>query len=100
MVKNAGYEVVDLSKTTPLADQIEAIVSVREVDCGVDAVGFEAHGHGPGAGEDPAAVLNGLLEIVRFGGGMGIPGIYTAGDAEAKSEAVKRGTYAIDFGKA
>lgn len=99
VVKKAGYEVVDLSQKASLADQIEAILGVREVDCGVDAVGFEAHGHGPGAGEDPAAVINGLLDIVRFGGGMGLPGIYTAGDPEAKSEAVKQGRYGIDFGK-
>jgi len=100
VVKKAGYEIVDLSKSTPLPDQIEEILGHREVDCGVDCVGFEAHGHGPGAEDDPVAVLNGLLEIVRAGGGMGIPGIYTAGDAEAKTEAVKKGTYGLDFGKA
>ena len=31
-------------------------------------------------------MLNGLFEVVRAGGGMGIPGIYTAGDPEAKTE--------------
>lgn len=101
LVKKAGYEVVDLSKNTPLPDQIEAIFKEREVDCGVDCVGFEAHGHGSASGEeDPTAVLNGLFEVVRAGGGMGIPGIYTAGDSEAKTEAVKQGTYNLDFGKA
>jgi glutathione-independent formaldehyde dehydrogenase len=100
VVKKAGYEIVDLSKSTPLPDQIEAIFGEREVDCGVDCVGFEAHGHGPGAEDDPAAVLNGLFEIVRAGGGMGIPGIYSAGDPEAKNEAVKKGTFPLDFGKA
>ncbi|WP_323843990.1 alcohol dehydrogenase catalytic domain-containing protein [Microbulbifer magnicolonia] len=101
LVKKAGYEVVDLSKNTPLPDQIEAIFGEREVDCGVDCVGFEAHGHGSASGEeDPTAVLNGLFEVVRAGGGMGIPGIYTAGDPEAKTEAVKQGTYNLDFGKA
>jgi glutathione-independent formaldehyde dehydrogenase len=100
VVKKAGYEVVDLSKSTPLPDQIEAIFGEREVDCGVDCVGFEAHGHGPGAEDDPGAVLNGLFEVVRAGGGMGIPGIYSAGDPEAKNEAAKQGTYGLDFGKA
>lgn len=101
LVKEAGYEVVDLSKATPLPDQIEAIFGEREVDCGVDCVGFEAHGHGSASGEeDPTAVLNGLLAVVRAGGGMGIPGIYTAGDPEAKTEAVEQGTYNLDFGKA
>lgn len=100
VVKKAGYQTVDVASSTPLPDQIEAIYGKREVDCGVDCVGFEAHGHGPGAEDDPAAVLNGLFEIVRAGGGMGIPGIYTAGDPEAKNEAAKRGTYGLDFGKA
>lgn len=101
LVKEAGYEVVDLSKTTPLPDQIEAIFGEREVDCGVDCVGFEAHGHGSASGEeDPTAVINGLFAVVRAGGGMGIPGIYTAGDPEAKTEAIKQGTYDLDFGKA
>lgn len=51
---------------------------------------------------DPTAVLNGLFAVVRAGGGMGAPGIYTAGDPdpEAETEAVKQGTYDLDFGKA
>ncbi|MDB6017165.1 MAG: fdm [Pedosphaera sp.] len=100
LVKKAGYEVVDTSKAPPLPDQIEAILGQREVDCGVDCVGFEAHGHGPKAEDDPAAVINMLLEVVRAPAGLGIPGVYAPGDTQAKNEAVKRGTYAIDFGKA
>ena len=50
--------------------------------------------------KDPSAVLNGLSEIVRFGGGMGIPGIYTAGDSQARNEMEKQGRYPLDFGKA
>lgn len=100
LVKRAGYEVVDLSKDSPLPDQIEAICGAREVDCGVDCVGFEAHGHGPSGEEDPTAVLNGLFAVVRAGGGMGVPGIYTAGDPEAKTQAIKQGTYNLDLGKA
>jgi len=100
LVEKAGYEVVDTSKETPLVDQIESIVGVREVDCGVDCVGFEAHGYGPSAEEDPTAVINGLLDVVRFGGGMGIPGIYTAGDPQARNEMEKQGYYSLGFGKA
>jgi glutathione-independent formaldehyde dehydrogenase len=100
-VKKAGYEIADLSKNTPLPDQIEAILGEREVDAGVDCVGFEAHGHGStSAEEDPTAVLNGLFEVVRAGGGMGIPGIYTAGDPEAKTKEIKQGRYNLDLGKA
>jgi glutathione-independent formaldehyde dehydrogenase len=38
-----GCETVDVSQGDP-RDQIEQILGVPEVDCGVDAVGFEARG--------------------------------------------------------
>jgi glutathione-independent formaldehyde dehydrogenase len=100
LVKSAGYEVVDLAKKIPLPDQIEAITGEREVDCGVDAVGFEAHGHGAESDEEmPEAVLNGLMEIVRAGGGMGVPGVYAEGDPMAKTKEAKQGKMLLDFGK-
>lgn len=100
LVKSAGYEVVDLSKKVPLPDQIEAILDEREVDCGVDAVGFEAHGHGAESDEEkPEAVLNALMEIVRAGGGMGVPGVYAEGDPKAKSKEAKQGKMLLNFGK-
>ena len=40
-----GCETVDVSQGDP-KDQIEHILGVPEVDCAVDAVGFEARGHG------------------------------------------------------
>ncbi|MDZ4831153.1 MAG: alcohol dehydrogenase catalytic domain-containing protein [Phycisphaerae bacterium] len=100
LVKLAGYEVVDLSKNTPLSDQIETILGEREVDCGVDAVGFEAHGHGAEAKEEqPEQVINDLMEVVRAGGGIGIPGVYAEGDPKAKTADVKKGKLLLDFGK-
>src|SRR5678815_2543913 len=54
---NFGCETVDISKGDP-KDQIEQILGVPEVDCAVDAVGFEARGHGKDADhEAPATVL-------------------------------------------
>src|SRR5512132_806410 len=54
--RSFGCETVDVSENTPL-DEIEQILGVPEVDCGVDAVGFEAHGHGgDSAHEAPATV--------------------------------------------
>ena len=101
LVKKAGYEVVDTTKETPLPDQIEAILGEREVDCGVDCVGFEAHGHGRMSGEeDSEAVLNALFSVVRAGGAMGVPGIYGEGDPHAKTDEAKRGRLRLDLGKA
>src|SRR4029450_13610107 len=56
--RSFGCETIDASQGAP-QDQIEQILGVPEVDCGVDAVGFEARGHGADAAEErPATVLN------------------------------------------
>jgi len=93
-----GCETVDVSKGDP-KDQIEQILGVPEVDCGVDAVGFEARGHGKDAShEAPATVLNSLMDITRAGGSLGIPGLYVTGDPGAPDEAAKEGSLSMRFG--
>jgi len=93
-----GCETVDISKGTP-QEQIEQILGVPEVDCGVDAVGFEARGHGAGsASEAPATVLNSLMEVTAAGGALGIPGLYVTGDPGGVDEAAKKGALSLDLG--
>ena len=93
-----GCETVDVSKGDP-AQQIEQILGVPEVDCGIDAVGFEARGHGADAAtEAPATVLNSLMEITRAGGRLGIPGLYVTGDPGAVDEAAKQGSLSMRLG--
>ena len=93
-----GCETVDVSKGDP-ADQIEQILGVPEVDCGIDAVGFEARGHGADAAtEAPATVLNSLMEITRAGGRLGIPGLYVTGDPGAVDKAAQEGSLSMRFG--
>src|SRR3954465_2342369 len=41
-----GCETADLTLDAPLGDQVDAILGVPEVDAAIDAVGFEARGHG------------------------------------------------------
>ncbi len=67
------------------------ILNTNEVDCAVDAVGFEASGHGHGAGEQPAAVLNSIMTVPRAGGALGIPGMYvTGGDGAGSNHLLQR----------
>ncbi|SEL52699.1 formaldehyde dehydrogenase, glutathione-independent [Parapedobacter koreensis] len=97
--KSFGCEVVDLKKDATLAEQIAAIVRVPEVDCAVDCVGFEAKGHGHDSGkEQPATVLNAIMEVTRAGGQLGIPGLYVTGDPGAVDEAAKQGSLSIRIG--
>ncbi|GAA4236201.1 glutathione-independent formaldehyde dehydrogenase [Streptosporangium album] len=96
--RSFGCETVDVSQGEP-KDQIEQILGVPEVDCGVDAVGFEARGHGAQSDtEQPATVLNSLMEITRAGGALGIPGLYVTGDPGASDEAAKHGSLSIRLG--
>jgi glutathione-independent formaldehyde dehydrogenase len=97
--RSFGCETVDLSQGGP-AEQIEQLLGVPEVDCGVDAVGFEArgHGHGKNAEEAPATVLNSLMEITAAGGALGIPGLYVTGDPGGIDEAAKKGALSLSLG--
>ena len=94
--RSFGCETIDLS-VGEIADQIEQILGVREVDCGVDAVGFEAKGH-HGGGEAPATVLNSLMDITAAGGAMGIPGLYVTGDPGGVDAAAKTGSLSLSLG--
>ncbi len=100
-MEKAGYETADLSSSVPLTDQIDAILGVPEVDCGVDAVGYEAHGLGESSDKEaPEAALNSMFEVVRAGGAIGIPGIYVGNDPGSKHDRAKNGTLDLALGAA
>ena len=92
-----GCETIDLSNGDP-GSQIEQLLGVPEVDCAVDAVGFEAKGHGHGAGEAPATVLNSLMDITAAGGSLGIPGLYVTGDPGGIDAAAQKGALSLSLG--
>jgi len=97
--KAVGFEPVDLTKSDKLEDLIEQIVGVPEVDASVDAVGFEARGHGTRHTEEaPAAVLNSLMTVTRPGGAIGIPGLYVTEDPGSKDAAAQQGNLRMRFG--
>jgi glutathione-independent formaldehyde dehydrogenase len=96
--RSFGCETVDLSSGVALADQIAAITGEPVVDAAVDAVGFEARGHGADSGEAPATVLNDVMGISRVGAGIGIPGLYVTGDPGASDEDAKIGSLKVRIG--
>ncbi len=73
-----GFEPIDLSKHDRLGEMIAEVTGSDEVDSAIDAVGFEARGHA--GGEQPAIVLNQMMEITRAAGQIGIPGLYVTED--------------------
>ena len=90
-------------------DPVEQIRDAHggEVDKGVDAVGYQAidpetdpgsDAYDP-ARENPAIVLNQLIQVVRPTGQLGIPGLYVPSDPGAPDEMAAQGRLGIDFGK-
>ena len=96
--RSFGCETVDVSQGDP-KDQVEQILGIPEVDAAVDAVGFEARGHGAEAQQErPATVLNTVMDVTGAGGAVGIPGLYVTGDPGAADEAAKQGSLSIRLG--
>ncbi|OSQ38237.1 formaldehyde dehydrogenase, glutathione-independent [Thalassospira sp. MCCC 1A01428] len=91
-----GFEPVDLSQSDRLGEMIAEITGSPEVDSAIDAVGFEARGHS--GGEQPAIVLNQMMEITRAAGSIGIPGLYVTEDPGAVDDAAKQGSLSLRFG--
>jgi glutathione-independent formaldehyde dehydrogenase len=96
--RSFGCETIDISKGDP-KDQIEQILGVPEVDAAVDAVGFEARGHGSDSDhEAPATVLNSIMDVTRAAGKLGIPGLYVTGDPGGVDDAARVGSLSIRIG--
>src|SRR2546425_8791367 len=96
--RSFGCETIDLRQDAELPDMIAAIIGEPEVDAAVDCVGFEARGHGAGAGEAPATVLNDVMTITRAGGRVGIPGLYVTGDPGGIDDNAKIGQLGVRIG--
>jgi glutathione-independent formaldehyde dehydrogenase len=97
--RSFGCEVIDLRKEVSLPDQLAQILGTPEVDAAVDCVGFEARGHGQAAAvEQPATVLNSVMQITRAGGAVGIPGLYVTDDPGGIDAQAKAGNLGIRIG--
>lgn len=91
-----GFVPVDLNKHDRLGEMVEQIVGVPEVDSAIDAVGFEARGHS--GKEQPAIVLNQMMDITRVAGKIGIPGLYVTEDPGAHEKSAQQGALSLKFG--
>jgi glutathione-independent formaldehyde dehydrogenase len=96
--RSFGCETIDLTQSGELPDMIAQIVGEPVVDAAVDCVGFEARGHGAGAGEAPATVLNDVMSITQVAGRVGIPGLYVTGDPGGIDENAKIGQLGVRIG--
>lgn len=91
-----GFTPIDLNQSDRLGEMIASVTGSPEVDSAIDAVGFEARGHS--GGEQPAVVLNQMMEITRAAGQIGIPGLYVTEDPGAVDAAARKGNLSLRFG--
>ncbi|MET0231994.1 MAG: formaldehyde dehydrogenase, glutathione-independent [Rhodanobacteraceae bacterium] len=94
--KDVGFEPIDLGASDRLGDLIDDVIGEPVVDSFVDAVGFEAKGHG--GSEQPAVVLNQAMEVTRYAGSIGIPGLYVTADPGSHDAQAAKGTLSLRFG--
>ncbi|GAB3553461.1 glutathione-independent formaldehyde dehydrogenase [Arthrobacter tumbae] len=82
-------------------DPTEAIMEGTDgfgADCGIEAVGYQAHDH---TGEEhPEMVLDNLVKVVRATGHIGVVGVYVPEDPGATNDLAKQGRIAFNYGAA
>jgi glutathione-independent formaldehyde dehydrogenase len=78
--------------------QIKDQTNGEGTDKGVDAVGYQAVVKGADH-EEPAVVLNALIQTVRPTGALGIPGLYVPADPGAPDATAKQGMLLVAIGK-
>jgi glutathione-independent formaldehyde dehydrogenase len=86
---------VDVRDGDPV-EQIMEATGGKGVDCGVEAVGWQAHD--PNGEEHPALVLDNLVQLVKAHGGIGVVGVYVPEDPDAPNELAAEGRVAFDYG--
>jgi len=88
---------INFEDRDPVA-QIKELTNGEGADKGVDAVGYQARAH-EGEREEPAIVLNALIQTVRATGALGVPGLYVPADPGAPDEQARRGVLGVAVGR-
>jgi len=91
-----GATPINFRQASP-ADQIKDQLGGEGADKGVDAVGYQAQAH-QGEREDPAVVLNSLVDTVRATGMLGVPGLYVPTDPGGVDEQASQGRLQVAVG--
>jgi len=96
--KQIGAIPINFDQGDPV-QQIKDQTDGEGPDKGVDAVGYQAVTKG-GQQEEPATVLNALIQTVRPTGMLGIPGLYVPSDPGGPDQNAKQGMLSVAIGKA
>jgi glutathione-independent formaldehyde dehydrogenase len=95
--REIGAIPINFSEADPV-EQIKDQTAGEGTDKGIDAVGYQAHAR-DGDREEPALVLNSLVETVRATGMIGVIGLYVPSDPGGPSEEAKHGMLLTEVGR-
>jgi glutathione-independent formaldehyde dehydrogenase len=95
--KEIGAIPINFDQGDPV-QQIKDQTSGEGTDKGVDAVGYQAVTKGAQK-EEPATVLNALINSVRPTGMLGVPGLYVPSDPGGPDASAKQGLLMVAIGK-
>lgn len=88
---------VNFQEGSPVG-QIKEQLGGEGADKGVDAVGYQAQAQ-QGEREEPALVLNSLIDTVRATGMIGVPGLYVPADPGGVDEQAAHGNLQVAIGR-
>ena len=94
--REIGATAVDFSQGDPV-QRIKDQTRGAGTDKGVDAVGYQASAQA-GRREEPARVLNQLVQTVRPAGALGVPGLYVPSDPGGVNEHARQGLLLVAIG--
>ncbi|MDH6544061.1 glutathione-independent formaldehyde dehydrogenase [Streptomyces sp. SPB4] len=98
LAEEIGAIPINTAEQNP-AEIVKEATTGLGADNGCECVGYQAHD--PRGKEDAALTMNGLIDSVRFTGGIGVVGVFLPedpGGAEAQSELEAKGKVPLDFG--
>ncbi|NUR06046.1 MAG: glutathione-independent formaldehyde dehydrogenase [Nocardioidaceae bacterium] len=95
LAAHADCTPVDFSEGDPVQQILEATAGLG-VDCGIEAVGWQAHD--PTGEEHPELVLDNLVSVVKAHGGIGVVGVYVPQDPGGPNDLARDGRPAWDYG--
>lgn len=96
LAEQIGAKPIDFTKGDP-AQQIKDTLGTEGTDRGIDAVGYQAT---VAQGEEqPAIVLDQLVDTVRPTGGLGVVGLYLPSDPGAPNEHAAKGELLFKMGQ-
>lgn len=95
LAESIGVIPIDDSKEDPV-ERVMNETDGEGADRGCECVGYQAHD--PSGNEDPAMIMNNLVNCVRFTGGIGVVGVFIPQDPGSPDELYKEGKIAFDYG--